>query len=293
MRTSENVSFLTQKPENMIRRILQTSSKPGDLIMDYFAGSGTTLAVAQKLKRRWIGIEMADYFNEYYIENGIKKLGLIGRLKNCLYGDKNFKAVNKDRRSHLSEDINWQGGGFFKYQVLEQYEDTLDNIELTSNRQAELVFGNDYLLKYFLDFETRENPCLVNIESLKNPFAYKLKVNLSEVGESQEVVVDIPETFNYLLGLKVKKIKTRNNGRKYMFILGEKQGKDVAIVWREYDDNWDEDDFRKDKEFIIKELEPWAPHIVYVNGQSILTPKLGKHTVEIRSIEPEFKKLMG
>jgi adenine-specific DNA-methyltransferase len=105
-------------------------------------------------------------------------------------------------------------------------------------------------------------------------------------------MVDIPETFNYLLGLKVKKLKARNNQRKYLFILGEKQGKDIAIVWRQYDDKWSEEDFKKDKEFIIKELEPWAPHIVYVNGQSVLTTKLGERTVDIKYIEPEFKKLM-
>jgi len=51
-------------------------------------------------------------------------------------------------------------------------------------------------------------------------------------------------------------------------------------------------ELKEDKELIIKELEPWAPHIVYVNGQSVLTPKLGKHNVKLRYIEPEFKKLM-
>ena len=74
---------------------------------------------------------------------------------------------------------------------------------------------------------------------------------------------------------------------------GEKEGKEIAIVWREYDDNWSKDEFKEDKESIIKELEPWALRIVYVNGQSVLTPKLGKHTAEIRYIEPEFKRLMG
>lgn len=292
MRTSENISFLTQKPENMIRRILQTSSKPDDLIMDYFAGSGTTLAVAQKLRRKWIGVEMADYFNEFYMENGIKKLGLIGKLKIVLHGDKNFRIVNKDRRSHLSKDINWQGGGFFKYQVLEQYEDSLDNIELKESKKALELFKDEYLLKYFLDCETRESSYFLNIDQLRNPFAYKLKVNLEELGEPEEIIVDIPETFNYLLGLKVKKVKARNNGGKYWFVLGEKEGREVAVVWREYSDNWTNEDFERDKEFIIKEIEPWAPHIVYVNGQSVLTPKIGKHTVEIHYIEPEFKSLM-
>jgi len=80
--------------------------------------------------------------------------------------------------------------------------------------------------------------------------------------------------------------------REYLFVLDEKEGKEIGVVWREYDDNWNGDNFKEDKEFIIKELEPWAPHIVYVNGQSVLTPKLGKHNVEIRYIEPEFKNLM-
>jgi adenine-specific DNA-methyltransferase len=127
---------------------------------------------------------------------------------------------------------------------------------------------------------------------LKNPFAYKLKVNLEEVGEPKEMIVDIPETFNYLLGLKVKKIKVRNNKRKYLFILGEKDQRNIAIVWREYSDNWTDEDLKEDKEFITKELKDWTPNIVYINGQSVLTPKLGEHQVEIRYIEPEFKKLM-
>ena len=61
-----------------------------------------------------------------------------------------------------------------------------------------------------------------------------------------------------------------------------------ASLWEEAKKKGEED-----KEFIIKELEPWALHIVYVNGQSVLTPKLGKHTAEIRYIESEFKRLMG
>jgi len=68
-------------------------------------------------------------------------------------------------------------------------------------------------------------------------------------------------------------------------------GKD-AFVWWEYDDNWSNEDFKKDKEFIIKELSEWKPYIVYVNGQSVLTPNFGDFQVEIKYIEPEFKRLM-
>lgn len=78
-----------------------------------------------------------------------------------------------------------------------------------------------------------------------------------------------------------------------MAVKGQNDAKKTENLFREFGNNWNEDDFKEDKEFIIKELEPWAPHIVYVNGQSVLTPKLGKHTAEIRYIEPEFKNLMG
>ncbi|MCX7955678.1 MAG: hypothetical protein N2593_01035, partial [Patescibacteria group bacterium] len=95
--------------------------------------------------------------------------------------------------------------------------------------------------------------------------------------------------FNYLLGIKIKKIKTRINGRKYLFILGEKDNKNIAIVWREYDENWSDEELKKDKEFINDELKnEWYPHILYVNSQSVLVPK----DYELRYIEPEFKNLM-
>ena len=131
MRTSENLSFKTQKPENFLRRIIQASSAQKDIILDFFGGSGTTYAVAHKLNRKWLGVEMGEHFYEFVEEwdktqnKFIKKLGILGRLKNVLFGDKKFKAVDKERRSHLSKDINWNGGGFFKYYELEQYEDAL------------------------------------------------------------------------------------------------------------------------------------------------------------------------
>ncbi|HOK17644.1 MAG TPA: site-specific DNA-methyltransferase, partial [Candidatus Paceibacterota bacterium] len=169
-RITESLSFASnQKPENLLRRIIQTSSNPESLVLDYFVGSGTTCAVAQKLNRRWIGIEMGDHFNEIYLdavkikkqieieENGesgeeiidednpaivqvlsetksektvlMKKIGALGRLKIVLGGDKEFKAIHSPviRKPHLTKDINWQGGGFFKYYEFEQYEEALAN----------------------------------------------------------------------------------------------------------------------------------------------------------------------
>ncbi len=275
----QDPEFPTRNSEILLKRVIESTSNEGNLVMDFFLGSGTTTAVAHKLKRKWIGVEMGEHFWTV----------VLPRMKKVLAYDKSGISKEKDVKEKYNEKT---AGGFFKYQILEQYEDTLDNIELKEDKKALELFKNEYLLKYFLDFETRESSYLLNVEMLKNPFAYKLKANLEEVGEPQKMIVDIPETFNYLLGLKLKKIKTRNNNRKYLFFLGEKEGKEIAIVWREYEDNWTDDDFKKDKEFIIKELETWTPHIVYVNGQSVLTTKLGEHTVDIHYIEPEFKRLM-
>jgi len=302
------LNFAYCHPVSLYEELIAASAPSRSaIVLDHFAGSGTTGHAVVNLnrqdggRRKYILVEIGDWFETV----------MLPRLKKVVFCEK-WKDGKPQGGSGISHML--------KYQILEQYEDTLDNIELTPNGQAQLKFGDDYLLKYFLGYETRESPYLLSIDQLKKPFSYKLKVNLEEVGEPQEMVMDIPETFNYLLGLKVKRIKGREiatpadrqarkdkkaassrgsetseaiSKRKYLFILGEKGGKDIAIVWREYEDKWSEDDFKEDKEFIIKELQPWAPHIVYVNGQSILTPKLGEHTVEIHHIEPEFRRLMG
>lgn len=275
-------SFTFPKSIYTVRDCLDAAlnNKGSGLILDFFAGSGTTAHAVMNLnnedggRRKFILIEMANYFDTV----------MIPRIKKVAY------SFNwKDGRP---KDSNGNGV-FFKYQVLEQYEDTLDNLELKENRDALNLFGSDYLLKYFLDFESRDNAALVNFEHFKKPFSYRLKVNFEEVGEPQEVIVDLPETFHYLLGLNVKKIKVRKDKRrKYLFSLGKKEGRLIAVVWREYDDKWTKTDFKRDREFIRQEIKDWAPQVVYINGQNTLTPKIGSHTAEIRAIEPEFRKRM-
>jgi adenine-specific DNA-methyltransferase len=274
-----NGSEITQKPEQLLRRIIELTSNENDIILDFFSGSGTTLAVSHKLKRKWIGIEMANYF----------ETDIIYRMKHVLSSNSLREPCG------ISKNLNWQGGGFFQYQVLEQYEDTLDNLEIREpeGEQIDLSLSYEYLLRYFIDYETRENSSLLNIEKLKTPFSYKLKVNLEEVGEPREVIVDLPETFNYLLGLKVKKMKVRNQRRKYLFISGQKGSQEIAVVWRDYNDHWTEDDYNTDRDFIMEQLKDWEPQIVYINGQNNLTPDWGEKRVEIRYTDSEFKRLMG
>jgi len=58
--TSEKIGFDTQKPTALLKRVILASSNEGNLIADFFCGSGTTLAVAEKLNRRWIGVDSSD-----------------------------------------------------------------------------------------------------------------------------------------------------------------------------------------------------------------------------------------
>ena len=274
--------FSTENSETLLKRVIESTSDEGHLVMDFFLGSGTTTAVAHKLGRKWIGIEMGDHFWSV----------VMPRMKKVLFYDKSGISKEKDVQENYNEK---KAGGFFQYQVLEQYEDTLDNLEIKEpeSEQIDLSLSDEYLFRYFIDFETRENSSLLNIEKLKTPFSYKLKVNLEEVGEPQEIVVDLPETFNYLLGLKVKRMKVRNQGRKYLFISGQKGSQEIAVVWRDYNDNWTEDDYNTDRDFIMEQLKDWEPQIVYINGQNNLTPDWDEKRVEIRSTDSEFKRLMG
>ena len=89
------VIFSYSKPEGLIMDILKFSTQENDLVMDFFAGSGTTLAVAHKMNRRWVGIEQMDY-----IENITKE-----RLKKVLNGE----------QGGISKAVNFNGGGSFVY----------------------------------------------------------------------------------------------------------------------------------------------------------------------------------
>jgi adenine-specific DNA-methyltransferase len=103
----EKVDFETQKPEDLLKRIIRSSTTENSIVVDYFSGSGTTIACAHKLKLKWLGTEIGSHFETINIP----------RLKKVLIGDQ--QGISKN------EDVNWQGGGFFKYYELEQYEECL------------------------------------------------------------------------------------------------------------------------------------------------------------------------
>lgn len=88
--------FDTPKPERLLERVIWLATNPGDLILDSFAGSGTTGAVAQKMGRRWIMVELGEHCHTH----------IIPRLK---------KVIDGEDKGGITEAVGWKGGGGFRY----------------------------------------------------------------------------------------------------------------------------------------------------------------------------------
>jgi len=110
-----NWHFPTENSEILLKRVIESTSNENDLVMDFFLGSGTTIAVAHKLKRKWIGIEMGEHFWTV----------ILPRMKKVLAYDKSGISKEED----VGEKYNEKNvGGFFTYFELEQFDDMLDRL---------------------------------------------------------------------------------------------------------------------------------------------------------------------
>ncbi|EKP4839953.1 site-specific DNA-methyltransferase [Campylobacter upsaliensis] len=162
--------FATPKPEALIKRIIEISTQEGDLIMDFFAGSGTTLAVAHKMKRRFIGIEQMDY-----IESITKE-----RLKKVVAGE----------QGGISKAVDWQGGGSFIYAELMPlnviYKERIKNIN--DEKMLDSIY-KDLESKAFLDYR-------IDLDSILKDKEFK-ELDLQE---KKEVLLDILDSnMDYVL----------------------------------------------------------------------------------------------
>jgi len=159
------------------------------LVLDYFAGSGTTghaiVDLNRRLEdsnRRYILIDMGEHF--YSV--------ICPRMKKVVYSPEWKDGKPQQRDGGVPQII--------KYMRLESYEDTLSNIELSDNGgQLAALLGEDYLIHYMVDLESRGS--LLDVEAFSNPFAYTMKT--TEKNECKERSIDLCETFNYLIGLAV------------------------------------------------------------------------------------------
>ncbi|WP_086256217.1 site-specific DNA-methyltransferase [Campylobacter vicugnae] len=147
------LNFAFPKPEALIKRIIEISTQENDLVLDFFAGSGTTLAVAHKMKRRYIGIEQMDY-----IESITKE-----RLKKVIEGE----------QGGVSKAVSWSGGGSLIYcelanlnaKFIEKIENSSDENELNQIYEKLIKFAFiDYRIDIQNDLKDLEFAALEFIE---------------------------------------------------------------------------------------------------------------------------------
>ncbi|GAA8479947.1 hypothetical protein HpNP84_12200 [Helicobacter pylori] len=148
----EQEDFQTQKPEKLLERIIKASSNENSIVLDFFAGSGTTCAVAHKMKRKYIGIEMGEHFESV----------ILPRLKKVIGG---FK-------SGVLKEFN--GGGIIKVYELESYEEILRKIKYEDNDKP-----LSYDEQYSDLVECKNESYTLNVEALE-----KMGVDIKETLEN-------------------------------------------------------------------------------------------------------------
>lgn len=182
-------AFATPKPERLIQRILTLATDEYELVMDFFAGSGTTGAVAQKMNRNYILVEQMEY-TEKFIEK---------RLQKVILGE----------NGGISQSVNWQGGGSFVYcelaQLNQKYVDALQEVEtdekVTDILKAVLATGfiSDKVNPKLIDTEAEDYKALSLDE--KKAFVMEvldsnlLYVNYSDIYDKEFAISDADKAF--------------------------------------------------------------------------------------------------
>jgi len=254
------------------------SDNPSSMYLDYFSGSGTTGHATIKLNRedggnrKYILVEMGTYFNT------VTK----PRIQKVIYTDnwKNGQPQDKEGISQL-----------FKYQVLESYEDALNNLFIASKVQDGLFqfseeAQEEYLLNYMLDVETQDH--LFNIQMFRNPFNYQLKV--TENNELVPTKVDLVETFNYLIGLYVERIQRVGDIK---FVEGKtREGVKTLIIWRNLETTSNEETEKRFRK-IYDSVRSSEFDQIYINGDHHFdNMRTGEDTFKVKLIEETFFKQM-
>lgn len=271
------------KSINLVKQCiyLSTSNKVSPIVLDYFAGSGTTGHAVIKLnrednegiKRKFILVEMGEYF-----ETVTKP-----RIQKVIYTD-NWKDGKPQDTNGISQMV--------KYFKLESYEDALNNLAFNRSAEQQRTLKSnssvreDYTLNYMLDFESAASR--LDITAFSKPFDYTLRIATGSAGETKETKIDLVETFNYLIGLK---IKSRQIVKGFLVIEGETlKNEKILIIWREGNDNEALNAFFEKMDWSVYDREF---ETIYVNGDNNLANlKKDEDHFKVKLIEEEFKNRM-
>lgn len=261
----------------------QTFNDNEAIVLDYFGGSGTTGHAVIHMnrthdgKRKYVLVEMGAHFDR----------ALAPRLKKVVYSSDWKDGKPQNRNTGISHA--------FKIIRLEGYEDALNNLRLkrTPEQEATLQVApekarDQYLLGYFLDVESAGSASLLDLDQFRDPFAYKLKIATNSVGESVDTTIDLVETFNWLLGLKVKHIDAQEG---FLTVTGEKRaGGRTLVIWRTLSDDPIADN-KALEGFLDKiKVNPADTEFdyIYINGSHTLTDPHNK----VHLTEEAFQRLM-
>lgn len=287
-------SFDFPKAKKLVEDSLRVigAAERNSLVIDFFAGSGTTAHAAIEISR-----ETKNKLNYILVEQG-----------------EYFDVVTKPRVQKVVFSEGWKAGKAvapqtgishaFKFIKLESYEDTLNNLHLTRSQAQQnllesmpLEAKEDYLLRYMLDVESRGS--LLSVDQFKKPFDCKLKVTVDSAGAYEERTIDLVETFNYLIGLRVKHVDMQID-RGFVAVTGVLPSAEKALVlWRDVEKlSYDELNRLCDKLAINPADSEFD--VVYINGDhnipAVFTSTEAEggitKTLKIRQIEPEFMSRM-
>ena len=264
------------KAVDLVQDCLRSSDyKSHSVALDYFAGSGTTGHAVINLnreddgKRKFILVEMGQYFDTVLLPR-IKKITFTPEWK----GGRPARMATREEAERSPRII--------KYLRLESYEDALNNIDVDDSAGQQAMKFDDYLVSYMLRAETRHSATLLNVEQLARPFDYKLLIRNN--GATKEQRIDIPETFNYLLGLQVQTRRVcHDEERRYLVVRGLLGGQQIVVIWRETED-WQKAELERDKQFVAEQTLTEGADEVYVNGDSFIPGA--------KSLDPIFKARM-
>lgn len=163
-----------KKPEELLRRIIDLSTAPGDLVLDFHLGTGTTCAVALKMGRQFIGIEQLDY----------EKNDSVVRLQNVIKGD----------QTGISNDFNWQGGGSFVYCELSQHNEAyIDRIQKAKTLKDLLTIWNEMQGKAFISYKVKPETINENISDFEKLTIDEQKRFLIEILDKNQLYVNYSE----------------------------------------------------------------------------------------------------
>ena len=185
---SSNHNFKTEKNEKFLAEILNLASKEGDIVLDFFSGSGTTAATAHKLNRRWIAIEQMDYIETITLKRLEEVVGRKTKIDGRLIDD-----IDCDNTG-ISKDVKWQGGGSFVYCELMPWNETfIQQIQTAQDKNALQIIWAEMQEKAFLSHRLNAAKFDANAEDFAGLSLDDQKRFLLEVLDKNQLYVNFSE----------------------------------------------------------------------------------------------------